>query len=459
MAKIYGDSGDNEIDGTSGEDTIKGYSGDDTIDGGGGNDDIYGGDGDDTIYGGDGNDDISGGDGDDTIYGGDGRDEIEGNDGDDTLYGGDGRDEIDGGDGDDYIDGGDGDDEIEGRDGDDTIYGGDGDDDIEGNDGDDYIDGGDGDDVIDGGSGDDTIYGGDGDDDIEGGSGDDTIYLDGGDDTVDGEKGDDTFIIAASSDSTIEGGEDSDGDDVDVIQLSRSDYDYADYTVAYDKDDSESGTIYLYDDDGELTGTITFSEIESIVCFTPGTAIATPQGEVGAETLKEGDKVFTRDNGVQEIRWVGQKDVTELDFACQESLAPVLIQKGALGNGLPQRDLMVSPQHRVLLNSERAQLYFEEREVLAPAVHLVGMPGISRARPARTSYVHFMCDNHEVVLSNGAWTETFQPGEASLKGLQSAQRDEVFSLFPELATKDGLTDYESARKSLKKHETRLLFAS
>jgi hypothetical protein len=87
------------------------------------------------------------------------------------------------------------------------------------------------------------------------------------------------------------------------------------------------------------------------------------------------------------------------------------------------------------------------------------MPGISRARPAQTSYLHFLCDNHEVVLSNGAWTETFQPGEASLQGLQSAQRDEVLSLFPELASQTGLTNYESARKSLKKHETRLLFAS
>jgi hypothetical protein len=258
---------------------------------------------------------------------------------------------------------------------------------------------------------------------------------------------------------------DGEGDATDQDTLDVSWYIDNGYRIVHevqnpdDDGNGYSGQITFYNDDNGQTANVNYTDIEEfVICFTPGTAIATPKGEVAAETLKEGDKVFTRDNGVQEIRWVGQKDMTALDFAKQEALAPVLIQKGALGNGLPERDLMVSPQHRVLINSDRAQLYFEEREVLSPAIHLVGMPGISRARPAQTSYLHFLCDSHEVVLSNGAWTETFQPGEASLQGLQPAQRDEVLALFPELATHDGLTNYESARKSLKKHETRLLLA-
>jgi hypothetical protein len=194
------------------------------------------------------------------------------------------------------------------------------------------------------------------------------------------------------------------------------------------------------------------------ICFTPGSLIATPRGEVAAEALREGDTVFTRDNGAQSIVWTGRKELTGADLQRQSDLLPVLIAKGALGNGLPERDLMVSPQHRVLLTSDRAAVYFEEREVLTAAKHLVGQPGIIRARAEPVSYIHFMCDNHEVVLSNGAWTESFQPGASSLGALEARQRAEIFTLFPELETEDGLTGYNAARKTLKKHEAQLLLA-
>jgi Ca2+-binding RTX toxin-like protein len=336
--------------------------------------------------------------------------------------------------------------------------------------GNDTIDGGDGDDVIYGEEGDDTLIAGDGFDKLYGGDGDDTLYGGGENDELHGGDGADTIVVNSigtssnPNNTTVYGDGDGDATDQDTLDVSWfTDNGYTlDQHVQNGDDDGNGFTgemVFSNSDTGETANVNYFDIEEFVICFTPGTAIATPQGEVAAETLKEGDRVFTRDNGVQKIRWVGQKDLTEIDFARQESLAPVLIQKGALGNGLPERDLMVSPQHRVLLSSERAQLYFEEREVLSPAIHLVGMPGISKARPAQTSYIHFLCDNHEVVLSNGAWTETFQPGVASLKGLQSAQRDEVLSLFPELATQGGLDDYASARKSLKKHETRLLLAS
>lgn len=336
--------------------------------------------------------------------------------------------------------------------------------------GNDTIDGGDGNDVIYGEDGNDTLTAGAGYDQLFGGEGNDTLYGGGENDVLNGGNGADTIVVNSigtssnPNNTTVNGGGDGDATDQDTLDVSWFiDNGYSIVNNVQNPDDDGngfSGQLTFYNDSTGDYANVNYTDIENfVICFTPGTAIATPNGEVAAETLKEGDKVFTRDNGVQEIRWVGQKHVTELDFARQASLAPVLIQKGALGNGLPERDLMVSPQHRVLLSSERAQLYFEEREVLSPAVHLVGMPGISRARPAQTSYLHFLCDNHEVVLSNGAWTETFQPGVASLQGLQSAQRDEVLSLFPELATEHGLTDYASARKSLKKHETRLLFAS
>ena len=118
--------------------------------------------------------------------------------------------------------------------------------------------------------------------------------------------------------------------------------------------------------------------------------------------------------------------------------------------------MLVSPNHRVLVASDLTQLYFEEREVLAAAKHLAGAAGIHQIDVMQTTYVHFMFERHEVVLSNGAWTESFQPGDYSLKGIGNSQRNEIFELFPELSQKDGLENYQSARKSLKKHEARLL---
>jgi len=70
--------------------------------------------------------------------------------------------------------------------------------------------------------------------------------------------------------------------------------------------------------------------------------------------------------------------------------------------------------------------------------------------------IHFMFTQHEVVLSDGAWTESFQPGDLSLKGIGNAQRNEILELFPELDTREGIEAYSAARRSLKKHEARLL---
>jgi hypothetical protein len=67
-----------------------------------------------------------------------------------------------------------------------------------------------------------------------------------------------------------------------------------------------------------------------------------------------------------------------------------------------------------------------------------------------------MFERHEVVLADGAWTESFQPGDYTLKGMGNAQRQEIFELFPELKTAEGVADYQAARRTLKKHEAALL---
>ncbi|WP_172295040.1 Hint domain-containing protein [Pseudoruegeria sp. HB172150] len=192
----------------------------------------------------------------------------------------------------------------------------------------------------------------------------------------------------------------------------------------------------------------TADEASVTPCFTPGTLIATANGAVPVEDLQVGDKVMTRDNGFQPICWIGAKRLTGLDAAERSDLRPVRIRADAFGNGLPARDLMVSPNHRVLVASWQTALYFEEREVLCAAKHLINNRDVRAVPTVATTYIHFMFEHHEVVLSNGAWTESFQPGDFSLRGIGAAQRQEILDLFPELRTSLGLDSYLAARRVL-----------
>ncbi|MCZ4351519.1 Hint domain-containing protein [Roseovarius aestuarii] len=457
-------------------DLVAGGAGNDTIFTGDDADTITGGNGDDYIDAGLDDDEISGGAGDDYIIGGEGSDTILGGDGNDTIYGGinepsanipDATDpELDNAD--DYIDGGAGDDLIFGEDDNDTILGGAGndtidggidDDSIRGQDGDDSLMGGDGDDTIQGGNGDDTILGGDGDDVIEGRADNDVINGGAGADTMTGDTGRDTFIIGSAEEGNgdvADGG--SGGDDFDTLDLSGvGPYEIVNETVDPDGN-STSGTVNFLDaPGGAVTGSMQFAEIERIIpCFTPGTVIATPKGERFVEDLQVGDRIITRDNGLQEIRWMGRRDLAGAELLQAQHLKPILIRAGSLGRDLPERDLLVSPNHRVLINNEKSALYFEDREVLASAKHLTGLEGVDAVDTGAISYIHFMFDQHEVVLSNGSWTESFQPGEQTLDGMGAEQRDEIYHLFPELRELTGIEAYQAARRSLKKHEAKLL---
>lgn len=193
-----------------------------------------------------------------------------------------------------------------------------------------------------------------------------------------------------------------------------------------------------------------------VPCFTPGTSIATPRGERAVETLRPGDRIVTRDNGLQEVAWTGTCRLDWSELGANPHLAPILIEQGALGHGLPERDMLVSPQHRMLVANERTHLYFEEHEVLVAAKHLVDHRRIREVSRPGVTYVHFMCARHEVVLANGAWTETFQPGDQSLGSLGNAQRLELFALFPELSGGSRGPAYAAARRTLKAHEAKLL---
>ncbi|MBK4215503.1 Hint domain-containing protein [Paracoccus caeni] len=168
-----------------------------------------------------------------------------------------------------------------------------------------------------------------------------------------------------------------------------------------------------------------------IACFAEGTMIETTAGLRRVEALRVGDRLLTQDHGPQPLRWTGSQRIELTDL--NDHLRPILISAGALGEELPQADLRVSPQHRVLVRSAVARRMFGTEEVLVAAKHLVGLPGISVDQTSRRIvYVHLLLDRHEIVFSNGAPTESLFTGPMALKSVSEAARAEIFELFPEL---------------------------
>lgn len=174
----------------------------------------------------------------------------------------------------------------------------------------------------------------------------------------------------------------------------------------------------------------------NLVCFTRGTLIATPGGEVKIEALKVGDLVETLDRGPQPIRWIGRRAVV-----ASGSFAPVRIRAGAYG---ARTDLLVSQQHRVLLRGALVHKYFGDPEILAIAKHLADGPGVEIKTGGIVEYHHILLDHHEVVFANGALAETLYPGPAALRGLGAKGTDEIGALFPKLST-DSQPPFPPAR--------------
>lgn len=155
---------------------------------------------------------------------------------------------------------------------------------------------------------------------------------------------------------------------------------------------------------GDATTGLTFTvssdttggTLVTVACFRAGTRIAVAGGERAVERLRIGDRVRTASGALRPIKWLGHRCYPAATVAAQRQLRPVRIMAGALGQGLPRRDLFVSPLHAMLIDG-----------VLVPAAAIVNATSITRAPIAAVSYVHIELDSPDIILAEGAPTETF----------------------------------------------------
>lgn len=313
----------------------------------------------------------------------------------------------------------------------------------------DYVASGLGDDTIYGEAGDDTLLGGFGADSLWGGTGSDTFFLAEGD-IADGGDGEDLFVLtdlgeAGASTITIDGGTTGEpgGDTLDLNGL--GDRTTLTFAPSVGDPDAFDGTITMLD------GTVvTFTNIENIICFTPGTMIATPDGERLVEDLRPGDLVLTKDDGPQPLGWTGLSEVPGLG-----KHAPIRLSPELTGGDRP---LTVSPQHRMLIEDWRAELLFGDAEVFIPATHTLAFLGAEVVATPRVTYVHLMLDRHQIIYANGTETESFHLAEESLKALHPFVQGEMFTAYPRF--RDNIAAHgPTARRCLKAYEARVLLQS
>lgn len=132
-------------------------------------------------------------------------------------------------------------------------------------------------------------------------------------------------------------------------------------------------------------------------CYFPGTLIATPTGDRPIEHLVIGDSLLTANGKTRPIKWIGRRSYEPMFAYGNRDVLPILFRKGSLGNTLPRRDLTISPLHAMFVDG-----------YLIPALHLVnGLSIIQIEKPSHISYIHIELETHDILLAEGAPSESF----------------------------------------------------
>lgn len=179
--------------------------------------------------------------------------------------------------------------------------------------------------------------------------------------------------------------------------------------------------------------TTTPTPYSTITCFVRGALIETESGVVPVEELRAGDKILCADGEYKTLRLALSRKISAREIDANPKLQPVRIMAGALGHGMPQRDLLVSRQHRMLVSSAICERMFGLEQVLVSAIKLTSLPGIFvDPDHGEVEYFHLLFDHHEVIFAEGAPTESFFTGPEALKAMSEDAMEEILAILPDL---------------------------
>lgn len=211
------------------------------------------------------------------------------------------------------------------------------------------------------------------------------------------------------------------------------------------EEDQNAGSSYQYN-----AGTDSYDYgAVFVACFAKGTLIAGPTGERPIQDLRSGDLVQTLDHGLQPLRLILTRHL-DFDAGDPPCHKPIAFQPGTLGPGSPDRTLIVSPQHRMLIHRPA------HGDVLTPAKGLTEHTGVRLMKGRRQiTYYHLVFSRHQIVRAQGCWSESFYPGATAMSGAPPHTKSTLIKLYPELA--QGRT-VKAARQIMGVTTTRMLLS-
>ncbi len=252
-------------------------------------------------------------------------------------------------------------------------------------------------------------------------------------------------------------------DPTDVINLKGAFNRYVDpdnpdeYTFDYIGADGRTYSATIYAKDG---GEKDFAADPSpiIICFAKGTEIETSAGIRAIETLSVGDLVRTVDEGFVPLKWLGRTDLSALELRRWENLRPVRVRRGAFGPGRPDKDVVLSPNHRVLISGKMAELYFGEAEVLVPVKALVDGVMVHEVKKCcEVSYFHLLLDGHHIVDTSGLLSESLFLDDQSTQMISQHANQDLRSMLTEIELQQ-FADAKAARPVIRVQLGRCLAA-
>ena len=167
-------------------------------------------------------------------------------------------------------------------------------------------------------------------------------------------------------------------------------------STSYNLYSTGASALHLYSPSARTTANVTLTSTDA-PCYCHGTRIETASGDVPVQALAAGDVVLTASGEHRFIRWIGHRSYAGRFLTVNPSVQPVRFRAGSLGGGLPRRDLLVSPEHAMFLDG-----------LLIPARHLVNGTTILPERGLdRVEYYHIELDTHDLLLAEGAPSESF----------------------------------------------------
>ena len=171
------------------------------------------------------------------------------------------------------------------------------------------------------------------------------------------------------------------------------------------------------------TGSNALDYMTFVTCFEADTPIETTRGPLPARAITPGTALPCADGMVREVLWRAERRICAETQRFVAKMRPIRIKAGSLGPGLPATDVMVSPEHRILVRSRIAKRRFGRSDVMVAARFLTDLPGVEPVQlDTEIRYIHFLLSEHAAVEASGLLSESLYLGPMTLRSLAARDR-------------------------------------